>query len=119
MSTVNTMNTMNTMSSTTAETIPDPLRTCPQWVCWRLPPRSDGRTAKIPCQPHGSADHLGRLEEEGRRDGQAQGLRGLQVDDQLERGGLPCAAPRQRRTPSASDSSQAHARTSHREGAHV
>jgi hypothetical protein len=36
----------------------------------------------------GSADHLGRLDEEGWRDRQAQGLGGLQVDDQLEGGGL-------------------------------
>jgi hypothetical protein len=35
-----------------------------------------------------SADHLVRLEEERRRDGEAQGLGGLEVDDQLERRGL-------------------------------
>jgi hypothetical protein len=36
----------------------------------------------------GSADDLVRLEEEGRGNGEAQGLGGLEVDDQLERGGL-------------------------------
>src|SRR4029453_14715711 len=39
----------------------------------------------LPGMTTGSADHLGRLEEEGWRDGQAQGLGGLQVDHQLER----------------------------------
>jgi hypothetical protein len=36
----------------------------------------------------GLSDHLGRLEEDGWGNGQPQGLGGLQVDDQLERGGL-------------------------------
>ena len=36
----------------------------------------------------GSSDHVVRLEEEGRRDGEAQGLRGLEVDDELELHGL-------------------------------
>ena len=35
-----------------------------------------------------SPDHLVGLEEEGRRDGEAERLRGLEVDDQLELGGL-------------------------------
>ena len=34
------------------------------------------------------SDDLGRLEEEGRGDGQAQGLRGLEVDDELKLSGL-------------------------------
>src|SRR5262245_20301343 len=34
--------------------------------------------------PRGSPDHLVRLQENGRRNGEAQCLRGLQVDDQLE-----------------------------------
>ena len=33
----------------------------------------------------GSADHLGRLEEQGRRDAEAQRLGGLEVDDELKR----------------------------------
>jgi hypothetical protein len=37
--------------------------------------------------PRRSADHLGRLEEQGWRDGEAECLGGLQVDDQLERRG--------------------------------
>jgi len=32
-------------------------------------------------------DHLRRLEEDGLRDGQAKGLGGLEVDDELEGGG--------------------------------
>jgi hypothetical protein len=36
----------------------------------------------------GLPDYLGGLEEEGRGNGEAQGLGGLEVDDQLERGGL-------------------------------
>jgi hypothetical protein len=36
----------------------------------------------------GLSDHLGGLEEERRRDGEAQGLGGLEVDDQLELAGL-------------------------------
>jgi hypothetical protein len=39
-------------------------------------------------QHSSSADHLGRLEEERRRDRQAQSLGGLEVDDELERRGL-------------------------------
>ncbi len=35
-----------------------------------------------------SPDHLGRLEEERWGNGEAERLRGLEVDDQLERGGL-------------------------------
>ncbi len=34
------------------------------------------------------ADHLGRLEEEGWRDGQVEGLGRLEVDDELKRHGL-------------------------------
>jgi hypothetical protein len=36
----------------------------------------------------GSADRVGRLEEEGWRYGQAQRLGGLEVDDELKRGSL-------------------------------
>jgi hypothetical protein len=36
----------------------------------------------------GSADHFGRLEEDGRGNGEAEHLRRLEVDDQLEGGGL-------------------------------
>jgi hypothetical protein len=36
----------------------------------------------------GLPDDLGGLEEEGRGNGEAQGLGGLEVNDQLERGGL-------------------------------
>jgi hypothetical protein len=36
----------------------------------------------------GLPDHVGRLEEEGWRDGQAQRLRGLEVDDELQDRGL-------------------------------
>jgi hypothetical protein len=39
-------------------------------------------------RPCGSADHLGRLEEERRGDGEAQFFGGLEVEDQLELGGL-------------------------------
>src|SRR5262245_3627893 len=37
---------------------------------------------------HSSADDFGRLEEEGWRDGQAQGLGSLEVDDELKGRGL-------------------------------
>jgi hypothetical protein len=39
-------------------------------------------------KPRGLADHLARLEEERWGNGEAEGLGGLEVDDQLERGGL-------------------------------
>jgi hypothetical protein len=48
----------------------------------------DDLTCKAIDGPPASADHLGRLEEEGWGDRQAE-LRGrLEIDDQLERGGL-------------------------------
>jgi hypothetical protein len=37
---------------------------------------------------HSLPNHLDGLEEQGRRDGEAQGLGSLEVDDQLERHGL-------------------------------
>jgi putative DNA primase/helicase len=34
--------------------IPEALRECPQWVCWQLKRRPDGKLAKVPCQPDGT-----------------------------------------------------------------
>jgi hypothetical protein len=48
--------------------------------------QSESRREGVRCRV--SADHLGRLEEQRRRDGEAQGLGGLKVDHQLEFRGL-------------------------------
>jgi putative DNA primase/helicase len=49
------MNYMNSMISVNHDTIPEPLRLCPQWVCWEPRKRPDGRIAKVPRQSDGRA----------------------------------------------------------------
>jgi primase-polymerase (primpol)-like protein len=42
------------MKSVEETTIPESLRLCPQWICWQLRRRLDGKLAKVPCQPDGT-----------------------------------------------------------------
>jgi len=57
-----------------------------------------GLSCKVADGPLTSANHLSRLEEEGCRDSQAEGLGGFEVDDQLRYDRASCrpqrAAPR-------------------------
>ena len=57
---------------------------CPRIVYTDL----NGLSCKVIDASRRSADDLGRLEQEGWQDGEAQRLSGLQVDHQLEGGGL-------------------------------
>jgi hypothetical protein len=58
----------------------------------------DGLSCQVADGPLTSANHPGRLKEEGWRDGQAEGLGGVEVDDQLPYDRASCrpqsAAPR-------------------------
>src|SRR5213083_2565780 len=63
-------------------TVPVAVRDADRYTCRR--PR---HVSLIPVCPARLLDHLIRLEEERRRDGQAKGLRGLEVDRQLKLAG--------------------------------
>jgi putative DNA primase/helicase len=47
--------TKKSVKQETIAAIPAALRQCPQWVCWRAVRKPDGRIAKVPCQPDGTA----------------------------------------------------------------